>query len=255
MHDDKLVAQALAHASLFSGLGESALHTLAQCSQVLRCRAHTSLRQAGNTAAHLMLVVTGVLEYSRTTRDGRRLTMRYHGPGEVGDLIPAVDGQGCVFDVRTHAPTTLVLLPVREFRQLLQSEPKLLYNVSVAMCDRSRYSYDLAEQLMTLSLRQRLASSLLELARVCGRLTDQGIEIQLKLSQEDLAAVLSASRQRVNAELRSLVRVGAIATRYSRIKIIDLEALSEAASSTPGVVRSSMGRATYIATATLPASK
>lgn len=248
MKDEKLVTEALTHASLFTGLGESPLYTLAKCSQVLRCRANENLRSAGDPATHLMLVVTGVLEYSRTTPDGRRLTMRYHGPGEVGDLIPAVDGQGCVFDVRTHDATTLILLPVQEFRQVLRAEPRLLQNVSAALCDRSRFSYDLVEQLMTLSLRQRLATSLLELADVCGRRTEQGIEIQLKVSQEDLAAMLSASRQRVNAELRCLVRAGAIVTRYSRIKIVDREALAQAAGVPPGLVGPSNRRATYIAT-------
>lgn len=248
MKDEKLVMEALAHASLFAGLAESALRTLAQYSEVLRCRAHENLRRAGDPAAHLMLVVTGVLEYSRTTPDGRRLTMRYHGSGEVGDLIPAVDGQGCVFDVTTHDATTLILLPVHEFRQLLRVEPRLLQNVSAALCDRSRFSYNLVEQLMTLSLRQRLATSLLELADVCGRQTEQGIEIQLKVSQEDLAAMLSASRQRVNAELRCLVREGAIATQYSRIRIVDRKALAEAASVAPDLIRSSIRRATYLAT-------
>ena len=229
MNDEQLLLGAMRSSRLFWGVSDHVISRAAEISLIQRHKANVLLRQAAEPVGHLMLIVIGVLEFSRTTVDGRRLVMRLHGPGEVGDLIPAMDGGGSVFDVRTHVPTTVALLPTGTFRELVDSDIALQRNVCALLCDRGRYNYQLAEQLMAFSLRQRIATSLLGLASVCGRAVAEGVEIQLKISQDDLAAILSASRQRINAELRWFVREGVIATRYSRITILDHYRLADIA--------------------------
>lgn len=233
MKEHSLIRNTLRSSPLFAGTDEGLFEALARVSRFERYADRVLLRQAGDPPGDLMLVVTGVLEYSRTNLAGRRITVRYHGAGELGDIIAALDGRGCVFDVHTRGRTALVLIPVEPFRTLVKGAPDLLYRLALVLCDRSRYSYGLVEQLGTMPLRQRIARNLLDLADACGRPGEQGIEIDLKVSQEDLAAMLSASRQRINAEMRWFVSEGIVSTRYSRITLMDRARLEASAEDVP----------------------
>ena len=59
----------------------------------------------------------------------------------------------------------------------------------------------------------------------------EGIDISLRLPQEDLAQLLGVSRQRINQELKSLERQGVLSARYGRIRISDLATLERASRS------------------------
>lgn len=227
MHDTRLMADAMAHAPLLSALSPAWIDRLATASRLARLRGGIQLRRQGEIPTHVMLVITGRLAYSRSQPNGRRHIVRYHGAGEIGDIIPAVDGGGCVFDVVTHGDTSLALTPCAELRGAMQEEPAFLFEVARLLCQRSRLSYELVEQQASGTLQQRLGLSLLELVDRCGVHTPEGIEIAMKLPQEDLADLLSASRQRTNAELRRLVREGVISTRYGRITVRDRTRLAE----------------------------
>jgi CRP/FNR family transcriptional regulator, cyclic AMP receptor protein len=59
---------------------------------------------------------------------------------------------------------------------------------------------------------------------------DDGAGISLKVSQNDLAAMVSVSRQTINRELARLTRQGVISVEYGRLTILDpasLRALAE----------------------------
>ena len=107
------------------------------------------------------------------------------------------------------------------YDSLLERQPTLLFRLATDLCHNIRRFGAHIERLTMLRLRQRVAHSLLSLAGSYGHTTGAGIEIELKVSQDDLAAMLSVSRQRVNLELRLLVSEGIVSTRYSHITILD----------------------------------
>jgi DNA-binding Lrp family transcriptional regulator len=59
---------------------------------------------------------------------------------------------------------------------------------------------------------------------------DNGILIDLKLSQEELAQMLGRSRQSINQEIRKLEEMGILETAYSRFVIRNVPALTAIAS-------------------------
>jgi CRP-like cAMP-binding protein len=79
---------------------------------------------------------------------------------------------------------------------------------------------------VSLPLENRLARQLLQLARRFGQRDADGLlRIALKLSQQDVADLLGASRQRVNAGLKKLERSGVLRGAAGRWEVRDLEAL------------------------------
>ena len=76
------------------------------------------------------------------------------------------------------------------------------------------------------SFRARLASRLLILAERFGQPDQDGIVIRIRISQEDLAALVMASRQHTHKELRWFIEQGIIRIRYGRITVLKPEQLS-----------------------------
>jgi CRP-like cAMP-binding protein len=84
-----------------------------------------------------------------------------------------------------------------------------------------RLMFAAIEDLNVLPLEARLAKQVLNLAASYGKRDADGIEIGLRLAQEDLAQLLGASRQRVNRELKAMERRGVLSARYGRLRLRD----------------------------------
>lgn len=76
-----------------------------------------------------------------------------------------------------------------------------------------------------MSVRERLIRVLLELGEEHGVREDAGLRIDLWLSQQDLADMVEASREKVNRELGRLARRGLIQVERCRITLFNVAAL------------------------------
>jgi CRP-like cAMP-binding protein len=185
-----------------------------------------SIHRIGDKVRGLYVVVTGSLENNLLQQKGRRYVLDYVPPGGAIGLVPTLDQHNALTDVRAHEDTTVVLVPGERFRALLNERPVLLSTLATDLCQNVRRFGAHIERLAMLPLRERVAYALLSLASSYGHANGHGIDIGLKVSQDDLAGMLSVSRQRVNGELRVLVLQGIISERYSHITILDFERLA-----------------------------
>ena len=80
-----------------------------------------------------------------------------------------------------------------------------------------------------LPLRARIARMLLMLLAQHGRDGHSGLEIDLKLSQDEFADMLGITRQSLNRELKALEKQGLIGIAYSRITLHEVALLRDMA--------------------------
>ena len=88
-----------------------------------------------------------------------------------------------------------------------------------------RRTTEQVEDLALLDLPARLAKRLLSLAQAHGRQTQQGLLIDTKLSQGELAKSLATSRESVNKQLARWQRDGVLRVVEGAITLVDREAL------------------------------
>ena len=89
------------------------------------------------------------------------------------------------------------------------------------------------EELQTMPLSQRVALKLQRLLLQFGRPPVAGIttqQIELTLTQGDLAGLLCASRQRINGALRQLQALGILGCSHGRIEVLQPQRLGDVAS-------------------------
>ncbi len=178
----------------------------------------------------IQVVLSGAIEMSWTSASGARAVAVYMWANEVINFIPVIDGGGSMHDQRAHGPTTLFHISRAALFEQFAREPRLMRGVLDLICMRSRALHRRIGKSALSGFRARLADQLLVLAEWHGQATLRGIELTIRLSQEDLASLLVASRQSVNKEVRWLVQQRVIDAQYSRITILDpaaLRAISE----------------------------
>jgi CRP-like cAMP-binding protein len=187
------------------------------------------LHRHGSPHSRFYVVLEGAVEFSRVLPDGRQYVMPYVPAGQLVGIAALLGKQPHLFDVRARVESTLLEFPGDAARDFLLSRPEQLMSIAAALSRRYSRLFEQMEVLSMMSLRQRLARVLLELATSFGRPREDGIEISLRVAQEDLAGMTAASRQRVNVELGSLVDKRILDVHYGRINISDIERLREMA--------------------------
>ena len=180
----------------------------------------------------VLVVASGGVAVDSVDASGARFLLSIHGPGEITALMRLLEDVGFVYDFHAREPTVLVHIPADALLHALDAHPRLWRDVCVLMLSRAHEQIVMRQQGTLGELDCRLANAVVQLARVHGQIAKESAALYLRVSQSDLAAMLSVSRQTVNKELRRLEQRGLLHAAYGRLEIRDL----------PGLERMAQGR-------------
>jgi CRP-like cAMP-binding protein len=122
-------------------------------------------------------------------------------------------------------PALVWRLPSAALRRVLAAYPSIGVAITQQIGSRFKRVESRVEHLVFRSVPSRVAGMLLELGDDFGHRTSSGLAINLALSQEELATLVGASRQRVNASLRTFEREGTIRRNGRQLVLIRPDAL------------------------------
>ncbi|NDZ79777.1 Crp/Fnr family transcriptional regulator [Streptomyces sp. SID10853] len=155
-------------------------------------------------SAHVLIVLSGWTKVTATAPNGYVVLLALRGPG---DII----GESAALTGRPRSATVTALEAVRArtidyngFRTYLSEFPDAAMQLLGLASDRTRAGDQRRLQFASLTVRERLAVLLLELARAHGRAVPEGIELAVPLSKVELAGSISASREMVQRLLKEL---------------------------------------------------
>jgi len=217
--------QAVRGDAWFSSLAAELQHAILARATVRRLRAGVVLTRGAGSADAWFGVAAGAVRLSTALASGKQVSFQLVEPGGWFGDIPLIDGMGQPCDAETCADSTILVLRKDDLLQLLARHADLGLALARLNCRRARTMMGLFADAVSLPLENRLARQLLQLARRFGQREASGLRIALKLSQQDVADLLGASRQRVNAGLKKLERSGVLRVAAGRWEVRDLEAL------------------------------
>ncbi|MGH0036350.1 MAG: Crp/Fnr family transcriptional regulator [Myxococcota bacterium] len=172
-------------------------------------------------------VAEGAVQVLGSGADGRELVLTVLGPGEWFGELSLFDGLPRTHDNVAKGDTTLWFVPRRDFFALLDERPEFHRAFLELVSHRVRMLFTFIEDAVLKDLPSRLAKRLLELAGDHGAAgADGGVRIELHLPQEELAAMLGATREAIGRHLKRWERDGHIALAYGRITLLDRAALA-----------------------------
>ncbi len=134
MHEDTL-----AHVDLFSGLDKKELRHIANSCQERKFAAGTTLMQQGDTGAGLFVITSGKVKITQATNPDRaEEDLGSAGPGAVLGEMALLDDQPRSATVTAVEDTTVLLLPIWDFRTSLRSNPEIAVKLLTALSHRLR---------------------------------------------------------------------------------------------------------------------
>ena len=182
---------------------------------------------AGDDSDSVFVVLAGRVKVTVGTADGQEVVLAVDGPGDTIGYFEALDRA-----VGPRLATVTALEPVEcqvltgdEFRSFVDGH-RAVATVLLRWVIRRLWASDHRRiEFGSLDVPHRLARYLLELAERPGRPEHGSIDLDIPLSQDELASLISASRDSVVRALTTLRAHGLVATARRRIAITDLDGL------------------------------
>lgn len=215
-------AELLGQSELFRFFDDASLKDLAGHAIPIRYGRNEIIFTEGATADRLYVVRDGRIAIAKRAYDGRESVVALMEEGDLFGEMPLFDGQPRTAEARSLEPTELAVVPYHAVRDVLEAAPHLLWGVVELLSNRLRLTDSALADSMFLDVTGRTAKRLLELA-------GNNDEFILPITQEELAGMVGASRERVNKALSAFIRLGWLDQADRRYRILDRPQLAQRA--------------------------
>ncbi|HZB07835.1 MAG TPA: Crp/Fnr family transcriptional regulator [Rubrobacter sp.] len=216
--------------SLFRGMPTRELERLAPLLHERNFPARASVLTAEQPGEAIYLIIEGSVKIHLLTPEGTEVILAVLGPGEIVGEMSLADSLGRSANVTTLEESAMLWMDRRTFRSGAESSTVLGGNLADVLSRRLRLANAHLLSLATLDVPGRVASQLLALAHEYGEEASDGVLIPITLIQADLAALVGASRVRVNQALGFFRKRNAISVdKDGRITVLDADVLARRA--------------------------
>ncbi len=183
----------------------------------------TFLFQEGMTAKELYIVRSGRVKINKLSSDGRELSLRICTKDEiVGELTLFSEDAKYLFNAVVVESGVVAVINKEELERKLFENSKLALEFMKWMSDHFRKTQTKFRDLVLYGKKGALYSTLVRMTNSYGRKTEDGILIDLPLTNQELANFCATTRESVNRMLNDLRAKGILSISKSKITIHDL---------------------------------
>jgi CRP/FNR family cyclic AMP-dependent transcriptional regulator len=186
---------------------------------------HESVLAEGDRTTFAVVLLRGWCTVWTPTERGSRLILALRRAGEIVGDMAALDGRPRSASVSALGPVTGLVVAGERFRWFLASRPHANALMMSQLTERLRSADHERRALASMTVLQRLAQRLVELADRTGRVENEVVTIRLPLAQHELAASVGSTREAVAKALRLLREQGLVRTGPGTLAVADLAPL------------------------------
>ncbi|HUF39627.1 MAG TPA: Crp/Fnr family transcriptional regulator [Anaerolineales bacterium] len=186
-----------------------------------------TLFHQGMPGSSLYVIESGSVRVFAVGLTGQEHTFTTFGPGNFFGELSVIDGLPRTASAITLDHSVIWLMLREGFNKLLDESPSFCREVVQVLARRIRRSATHVESIIFQDVLGRVAYEVLNLADRHGRETSGGIEIDMPLTQSDLASIVGATRESVNKALAALRKQGLLETEGTRLQVLNAEKLME----------------------------
>ncbi|MFC9296290.1 Crp/Fnr family transcriptional regulator [Streptomyces sp. NPDC057011] len=194
-------------------------------------RAH--LIHQNEPSSHILLILRGWTKVTAAAANGYQALLALRGPGDIIGESAALTGRPRSAHVTALEPVQAVAVDVKRFREFLAGCPAAALQLLALTSDRTRAADRRRVEFASLSVRERLAVLLLDLAHTHGQRTEEGLEISVPLTKQELAGAVGASREMVQRQFKDLRERGVVTTGRRALVIVRPDVLRRIAQARP----------------------
>lgn len=191
----------LRNIELFEDLDDEQLDQIVQAADERDLVRGDVIFAEGADADALYIVRSGRIAILNRSFDGRESMVALMERGDLFGEMSLFDGLGRSAEARALEPSAIVAVPFAPLKVLWEDHPQLLWRVIAMLSRRLRAMDEALADSFFLDVTGRTAKHLLELA-------GEHDEFEIPITQEELAGLVGASRERVNKAISNFLRLG-----------------------------------------------
>ena len=217
----------IASAPWFESAPAECVDKLAAAATIKRFPENSFLWTAGQNTTDIYSVLSGRLRITLPGPMGQEYALIDWERGAwLGEQALDTDAPN-ILDIRVLVPSDILMIPRQTVFEVGDAWPLMYRNLFRAQWINTRGFYEIMSAAMFYPLRARVAGRVLALLSEHGRRGDDGVLIDIKMSQNDFARLAMGSRQRVNRIFRDWNMMGLVEARGDRLLIKDVAGLEK----------------------------
>lgn len=195
---------------LFSMLTSSQAEAVSTAVVKARFKRGESIVEQGKKSNALSIILTGRARVMTTDSRGREVILATMHPGDYIGEMSLIDNEPHSATVRAEIQIDVLVLGRLEFAKCLSENSSMAYAVMKGLVQRLRHADSKIESLALMDVYGRVAKALLEFSHPDAQ---GNAIIRDKVSRQDLAKMVGASREMVSRVMKDLEERGFIETR------------------------------------------
>ncbi len=201
--DDEQVRELLKGSPLFTHLDESSLANLFGRSIRRSYRRGERIFHQGDLGDSTYVVVAGLVKIAVVSSSGEEMVLATLTQGDTFGELAMIDGMPRSATAEAAEPTDVLMITRSLMMEMLVQEPTMIESLLKSLGGMIRRLTEQTSDLVFMDLHARVAKLLVKMAEQHGSKSEQGLTLDLSLTQGDLASMVGGSRQSVNQILRS----------------------------------------------------
>lgn len=210
---------------LFASLSDEEIRALTSVARRRAFRAGEVIFHRDDPGQVLYVIKEGKVKICLISPDGQEISLVVFGKGECFGELALLDGLPRSADAIALEKVECYTLQRSDFHNAIMKNPKISIQVLEVLSKRLRSTDQQVEDLIFLDVYGRVAKKLLELAEAHGTPSGDGVRIEVRLTQQELASMVGASRESVNKVMGYFTDKKFISTDKYRITLHRVEDL------------------------------
>lgn len=202
---------------LFSALTASQAASVAEAVVKRRFKRGEAIVAQGEKSNALSIILTGRARVINSDERGREVILATLCAGDYVGEMSLIDDEPHSATVRAEIQTDVLVLGRLEFARCMPENSSMAYALLKGLVQRLRYADRQIESLALMDVYGRVARALMEFASDDG---EGNALIRNKVSRQDLAKMVGASREMVSRVMKDLEERGFVETRPDGVMLV-----------------------------------
>ncbi len=200
---------------LFDELEQDERDALTRRLNIRQLPKNTVIILDGDESDSLYIILAGKVKVFLTDEEGKEVILNYQGPGQYFGEMALLDESPRSASVITLESSKIAVLSKHDFMQCLSEHPKIAMSIIRHLTTRLRSLTDKVKNLALMNVYGRVTHTLIDLSELEG---DNRV-VSERLTQQELANLVGASREMVTRILKDLTKGGYIDIQNKKITI------------------------------------
>lgn len=217
----------LKHCDLFSGLRNDAIEKIGSIARERNIPGKQIIYSAQDKDEVMFILKKGKVRIFKLSVDGKMITLAILKDGDTFGAMSIIKGGISEAFAETLEDSYICAIRQEDFSAVIKEMPEIALRLIEKINQKLKEAESRIEDLVFRDVPGRIASILLKLSEQFGRTSASGIEINFRITHQELADMVGAARETITVILNDFKNDGIIQVNEKHIIIIDEKALKE----------------------------